>query len=150
MFHSLLIAALAATSLAAPQPRSLQKRSFKVASPGRGLSPLQEIARTHRKFGWGIIVADQPVEVVTQTVIVTIAATGVISSPTAYDSSPVGDNSTLTRTSSGASSTSTSDPGTEDGEVEAVPEDNESEYLSPVTVGGQKLNLNFDTGSADL
>lgn len=38
----------------------------------------------------------------------------------------------------------------ESGEVTASPEENESEYLSPVTIGGQKLNLNFDTGSADL
>ncbi|KAM0717187.1 hypothetical protein Q7P37_007039 [Cladosporium fusiforme] len=36
------------------------------------------------------------------------------------------------------------------GEVNAHPEENESEYLSPVSIGGQKLNLNFDTGSADL
>jgi hypothetical protein len=48
-----------------------------------------------------------------------------------------------------ASSSSESD-GEGDGEVKATPEENESEYLSPVTVGGQQLNLNFDTGSADL
>ncbi|KAI6853663.1 hypothetical protein KC334_g22652, partial [Hortaea werneckii] len=36
------------------------------------------------------------------------------------------------------------------GEVAAHPEENESEYLSPVTIGGQELNLDFDTGSADL
>jgi hypothetical protein len=48
-----------------------------------------------------------------------------------------------------ASSSSGSD-GEGEGEVKATPEENESEYLSPVTVGGQQLNLNFDTGSADL
>lgn len=149
MIRSLLIAALAAASFAAPQPRSLEKRSFKVASNGRGLSALQEIARTHRKFGWDIIVADEPSQVVTSTVVVTLAATSGAASPTGYGS-PVRDNSTLSSTSSGAASTSTSDPGSEDGEVTATPEENESEYLSPVTVGGQKLNLNFDTGSADL
>lgn len=36
------------------------------------------------------------------------------------------------------------------GEVNASPEQYESEYLSPVSIGGQTLNLNFDTGSADL
>jgi hypothetical protein len=38
----------------------------------------------------------------------------------------------------------------ETGEVVAAPADNGAEYLSPVTIGGQKLNLNFDTGSSDL
>jgi hypothetical protein len=38
----------------------------------------------------------------------------------------------------------------ETGEVIATPADNGAEYLSPVTIGGQKLNLNFDTGSSDL
>lgn len=38
----------------------------------------------------------------------------------------------------------------ETGEVTATPADNGAEYLSPVTVGGQNLNLNFDTGSSDL
>lgn len=50
-------------------------------------------------------------------------------------------------------STATGSPSNGDGgsgEVNAHPEENESEYLSPVTIGGQKLNLNFDTGSADL
>ncbi|QIW99692.1 hypothetical protein AMS68_005210 [Peltaster fructicola] len=34
--------------------------------------------------------------------------------------------------------------------VQATPEQNQSEYLAPVTVGGQALTLNFDTGSADF
>lgn len=37
-----------------------------------------------------------------------------------------------------------------DGSVVAIPEQYDSEYLSPVTIGGQVLNLDFDTGSADL
>ncbi len=37
-----------------------------------------------------------------------------------------------------------------DGTVSANPGPNDFEYLSPVTVGGQTLNLNFDTGSSDL
>lgn len=38
----------------------------------------------------------------------------------------------------------------QDGTVSATPEQFDSEYLSPVTIGGQTLNLDFDTGSADL
>lgn len=36
------------------------------------------------------------------------------------------------------------------GKVGALPEPNAAEYLSPVTIGGQTLNLDFDTGSSDL
>ncbi|KAF2100754.1 aspartyl protease [Rhizodiscina lignyota] len=36
------------------------------------------------------------------------------------------------------------------GSVEASPEQYDAEYLCPVSVGGTTLNLDFDTGSADL
>ena len=37
-----------------------------------------------------------------------------------------------------------------DGTVTATPEQYDSEYLCPVTIGGQIVNLDFDTGSSDL
>jgi aspergillopepsin I len=38
-----------------------------------------------------------------------------------------------------------------DGSVSATPTDQfDSEYLCPVSIDGQTLNLDFDTGSADL
>jgi aspergillopepsin I len=38
-----------------------------------------------------------------------------------------------------------------DGSVSATPKDQfDSEYLCPVSIDGQTLNLDFDTGSADL
>lgn len=40
--------------------------------------------------------------------------------------------------------------GTGTGTVAAVPEPNAAEYLSPVTIGGQTVTLDFDTGSSDL
>ena len=39
---------------------------------------------------------------------------------------------------------------TQTGSVVASPEQYDSEYLAPVSVGGQTLTLDFDTGSADL
>ena len=36
------------------------------------------------------------------------------------------------------------------GLVEAIPEANDVEYLSPVKIGGQSVTLDFDTGSSDL
>lgn len=40
--------------------------------------------------------------------------------------------------------------GTNDGTVVASPEQYDQAYLESVTVGGQTLNLDFDTGSSDL
>ena len=40
--------------------------------------------------------------------------------------------------------------GSGSGSVVATPQDHNSEFLCPVTVGGQTLNLNVDTGSSDL
>ena len=37
-----------------------------------------------------------------------------------------------------------------DGSVTTTPTEFDSEYLTPVTIGGQKLTLDFDTGSSDL
>lgn len=39
---------------------------------------------------------------------------------------------------------------TDDGTVTANPEQYDQAYLESVTVGGQTLNLDFDTGSSDL
>jgi hypothetical protein len=36
------------------------------------------------------------------------------------------------------------------GSVVATPEDYDSEYLCPVSIDGQTLNLDFDSGSSDL
>lgn len=36
------------------------------------------------------------------------------------------------------------------GSAITTPEDGDIEYLTPVSVGGTTLNLDFDTGSADL
>ena len=40
--------------------------------------------------------------------------------------------------------------GSGSGSVAATPEVHNSEYLCPVTIGGQTLNLDVDTGSSDL
>ena len=55
---------------------------------------------------------------------------------------------------SAANSGSTNQPaghhGTASGMVEAHLANANSEYLFPVTIGGQTLNMNIDTGSSDL
>lgn len=51
-------------------------------------------------------------------------------------------------TSAAANTTKAAAPGT--GIVTATPEAQDVEYLSPVSIGGQTLNLDFDSGSSDL
>jgi hypothetical protein len=40
--------------------------------------------------------------------------------------------------------------GTDNGQVAATSSQNDAEFLSPVTIGGQTLVMNFDTGSSDM
>jgi aspergillopepsin I len=40
--------------------------------------------------------------------------------------------------------------GQQNGQVDAVPESNDSEYLSEVVIGGQTMMMDFDSGSSDL
>lgn len=58
----------------------------------------------------------------------------------------------LAKRKQGASTSSAAASADESGEVPADDIQNDSEYLCPVTIGtpGQTLNLDFDTGSADL
>src|SRR5436190_20854478 len=37
--------------------------------------------------------------------------------------------------------------GAQRGQVDATPEQNDAEYLSPVVIGGQTMMMNFDSGS---
>lgn len=57
---------------------------------------------------------------------------------------------TSTMSASMSSSMAASQTGSDTSEVTASPESNDAEYLVPVSIGGQTLNLDFDTGSADL
>lgn len=47
-----------------------------------------------------------------------------------------------------AAANTTATPGT--GKVTATPEQGDVEYLAPVDIGGQTINLDFDSGSSDL
>lgn len=50
----------------------------------------------------------------------------------------------------GLNTNSTQGANEQTGSVAANPEQNDVEFLSPVKIGGQTLNLDFDTGSSDL
>ena len=148
----LACALMAVTALAAPTPtKTVAKRSFKIPSvPRVGIarSPIEEIARTFLRMGWEIILLEPPSpadSVVTSSS--TSAASVVATTSSARTLTTV---VTVTSAAPAPTSTTAPDNGNDAGEVDAAPEANESEYLSPVTVGGQSLHLDFDTGSADL
>ena len=133
-----LILLVASTALALPS--RLQKRSFKTPVRGRTQQgPLDDFIRAHQKYDWSIVVIE--------------------SEPTT-SSTEYGTSASIRTLSTVSASQSTATPasypnatsvqGSEDGEVTATPEANEIEYLSPVIIGGQSFNLNFDTGSSDL
>ena len=61
-------------------------------------------------------------------------------------SSPVADTTTQLETDD----TSTANTSSENGEVSATPSQNDAEFLSPVSIGGQTLVMDFDTGSSDM
>jgi aspergillopepsin I len=60
---------------------------------------------------------------------------------------PGGEVATRIKAASAASLNGTS--GSEDGETSAQPTQNDAQFLSPVSVGGQTLIMNFDSGSSD-
>jgi hypothetical protein len=126
----LLVALLAAIVLAAPTPerkRGIQKRSFKVprqlntAHP-TGPNGMAAMRKVFRKYNFKVKNDFMVRE-------------GFIS----Y--SKQGMNATASAAAAGANSTGT---------VAANPGENAALFLSPVNIGGQTLNLDFDTGSSDL
>ncbi|KAK5118239.1 hypothetical protein LTR85_008219 [Meristemomyces frigidus] len=168
---------MACLALAAPTPpKELAKRSFTVPiKPRVGVSrnPAKEMARTYGKFGWEIIIINPenpfdgstggeassapPAPVATSsasnwtTSATTSTASSTEGSDAAAAATTVTSTSATTATTSAAATTkAASISGSETGEVTATPETDQSEYLESVTIGGQKLNLDFDTGSADL
>jgi len=115
MIHSLravlfIVSLLAASTIAAPAPANIQKRSFvhhvkrTINRRDPGVGP-DAMLKAYRKFGFELM---------------------------------------------NRAANTTAAPGSGSGTVAAAPEPNNAEYLSPVTIGGQQVTLDFDTGSSDL
>lgn len=131
--HLLLFTILVTLALSAPAPSAPQKRgqTFKVkrvANPNfvrrDGAAAL---IKAYRKFGMPL-----PTE---------LAAT--IERKTKH-------NGTSTAVTAKSNSTVAATNGTGSGTVAATPESGDVEYLSPVNIGGQTMNMDFDSGSSDL
>ncbi|KAF2473979.1 acid protease [Lindgomyces ingoldianus] len=123
-----LFTLLAAIVLAAPAPakkRNLNKRSFKVPrslNPAhpRGLNGMDAMRKVYSKYGWGFIAAEK--------------------------NKKPGAKATPEQPKINAGNSTGNGTGT----VAANPEQNAALFLSPVNIGGQTLNLDFDSGSSDL
>lgn len=120
----LTLFALLTITLSAPtQP---EKRSFKVVRPrsasARSLDGPTELTKAFNKYGW---------------------------SPPSNINSHVA-ISNLSLSNKAATTSSASLKGTGTGIVPITAGEADTQFLSPVTIGGQEFNLNFDTGSSDL
>jgi hypothetical protein len=127
----LLLALLAAIVLAVPAPvrkRNIQKRSFKVprqlnkAHPTGPNGPAA-MRKVFRKYNFKV----------KEDFMVREGFIG--------QSKQSEQQNTTSNAAAGGNTT---------GSVAANPEDNAALFLSPVDVGGQTLNLDFDSGSSDL
>lgn len=128
-YLSLVLATLASLNLAAPvtSSKSLKQKTFSVSvKPRHKLHPTHAIARASRKYGWEIIEINPEQATKMSGSIKKKHRHGIVSSNDSTDS------------------------GTEQGDVTATPELHDSEYLSPVSIGGQRVTLDLDTGSSDL
>lgn len=158
LLQCLFLVALASLVLAAPTAeRDIQKRSFKVEripnpnfvrhvnhkrAPGAGTRAL---IKAYRKFG--VALPQGLVDAMGQ-----IPAANVQSELVTADGVPVsnkakGNNNNNSGASAAAGSTGS---GSGSGEVTNTPTSGDTEYLAPITVGGQTMVMDFDSGSSDL
>jgi hypothetical protein len=131
--HVLLLTILVTLALSAPAPSAPQKRgqTFKVkrvANPNfvrrDGTAAL---IKAYRKFGMPL-----PTELAAAT------------------ERKTKHNGTSTAVTAKSNSTAAATNGTGSGTVTATPEAGDVEFLSPVNIGGQTMNMDFDSGSSDL
>ncbi|CAK7217583.1 hypothetical protein SBRCBS47491_003208 [Sporothrix bragantina] len=157
---------------AAPAPQSIQKRSFKVDrirnTAFTGHNTPKQLFKAHMKFGI------RPPQALIDHINAQAAArqniatnnkkkghkhgngngngNGNNNNNNGGATADAGTNTTATTTSTTSSTNTTVDAATGSGIgiVTNTPTSGDVEFLSPVSIGGQTLNMDFDTGSSDL
>jgi hypothetical protein len=126
----LVLSTLATSSLAAPANAPLVPRSFEVPRIRRADVPPKSgaaaMAQAFNKYGWDMVAAQKKFGL----------------APTSVSAAGTGQGRAAANGSGGAASNG--------GSVTASVANNGAEFLSPVTIGNQKFNMDFDTGSSDL
>lgn len=164
LLQTLLLLALVALALAAPHP--VQKRSFKVVrvpnpnykgrTPGAGTRAL---VKAYRKYGValpeGLVAAMNEASNAAGGALggFTDKAKGDKGKAKASKTSVAGAakaTGTGAASSAGTGTASVSAATNGTGIVTATPEQGDVEYLAPISVGGQTMVMDFDTGSSDL
>ena len=145
MVRSAFVAALVLLGLAsaAPAPTAelkphwarpghqLNKRSFKIPRVKVGSAPPNAVKAAYKSYSkWGLPVPD-----------------GLLESHKQQQKKKK--KKSKGKGGAGAGN-STAAAGTQTGNVTNTPEDGDVEFLSPITVGGQEMVMDFDTGSSDL
>ena len=119
--HSLLLVALLLATVFASPVRLKQKRSFKVPRiPQHNYVPNGKVAYRRALFKFG------------------------------FDDIEFQPNGEVATRINAATSAQFNNTQSEEGETTASPTQNDAQFLSPVTVGGQTLVMNFDSGSSDM
>ncbi|RFU28439.1 hypothetical protein B7463_g7872, partial [Scytalidium lignicola] len=145
-FHSLFLLALVALALAAPTPIARkQKNSFKVnrvPNPNfGGRNATRELVKSLSKYGYPY----------PQSLVDALSALNTVSDKKGHGGSAGGFGSGVFGSSSGAANNANgSGQGDETGDASATPVNGDIEFLVPVSIGGQTVNMDFDSGSSDL
>ncbi|KAI6247861.1 putative aspergillopepsin A-like aspartic endopeptidase [Erysiphe necator] len=151
-FQALFLLALAGLLSAAPSSSPIQKRSFivkRVPNPGyMGRTPgagTRALIKAHRKFQF-----DLP-----QGLLESMMANGAGANTVPQTAGKAAGNFSQASTTntglarqSGVAEKAPQSSGT--GKVTATPLNGDVEYLSPISIGGQMINMDFDSGSSDL
>lgn len=152
--QTLLLLALVSIVLAVPTRNApIQKRSFKVervpnpAFKGRSVGlGTRELIKAHRKYGVAL----------PQGLVDAMNAANAANVPVGSVADSLSNSASVQVAAVGGAKVAAAAPaagnatGTGNGKVTATPEKGDVEYLSPVMIGGQTINMDFDTGSSDL
>jgi hypothetical protein len=162
--QALFLLALVTFVLAAPAPQNaVQKRSFvveRVPNPNfKGRSPgagTRALIKAYRKYSMGLPqglvdamnAANAANAATPETLVESISNSAVAGLQ--EDKAKKQKAATSAASSSAATAAASTGNTNGTGIVTATPEAGDVEYLSPITVGGQTMNMDFDSGSSDL
>lgn len=149
----LFLGLLAALVAAAPSPKIQKRGVFKVervANPNfKGHNGPKQLLKSLRKYRMNIPPA--LMDSIRNQGSATTAIEDKLTNSAAVSSGPAPAKLAPMVNVNAANATSNAANGTAGvGLVTATPEQGDVEYLSPVNIGGQTLNLDFDSGSSDL